>query len=234
MPKKKTGKTEAKKKVTEEGSKTKPVRVRLSTDNQHYLIQGKRYPRMTNVISVLNPEFQRVVETMGDKMAEYAAYGTAVHKITELDDRNQHKKVDAFLREHSVKYPSLALNLAAWRVWVEDNVKEIIAIEQPVWSTKLNCAGSVDRVLILKGDHRPAIVDIKTSRTVMDSAFIQTAGYKCCYNEKAFGRDKAVRTVIVHMPRPSPGDLAVRERTGKKWEDKFLRAVKEYKQQMGE
>jgi hypothetical protein len=234
MPKKITGEKEVKKKVEKETEKVKPIRVRLSADNQHYLIQGRRYPRMTKVIAVLDPEFQRVLAAIPDKMAEYAAYGTAVHKITELDDRNQHKKVDAFLREHSDKYPSLALNLAAWRCWVEATVKEFIAVEEYVWSDKLNCAGTVDRVAILKGDHRPSILDIKTSSTVTDTAFVQMAGYKRLYNEKAVGRAKAVRTVAVWMPRPSPGDLTVKERTGKKWEEKFLRAVKEFKQQTGE
>ncbi len=210
---------------------TKPPRIRLSKDQQHYLVNGVKFARMTRVISVLDDGFERAKAAIGEaKMAEYADHGTRVHTITELDDRNKHKAVNAMLAEH----PDLAIILASWRVWVEEMVKEFIAIEVPVWSEKYECAGTVDRIAILKGDHRPSIVDIKTSSSVHESAFVQMAGYKLLYNEMVKGRNKAVRTVAVWMPRPSAGDLGVKERTAKKYEEKFLRAVKEHKQLMGQ
>lgn len=207
------------------------VKVRLSKDEQSYIIKGKHYPRMTNVISVLDPAFQQLKIRMADKMAEYAAYGNLVHRITELNDKNQHKAVDEMLNNH----PELAIVLGAWCNWVESAVERFVAIEQKVWSDEFGCAGTVDRVAILKGDRgRPSIADIKTSSSLTDSAFIQMAGYKRSYNEGVSGRDKVQRTIVVWMPRPSPGDLSIKERTGKKWDEKFLRAVKEYGQLVGQ
>ena len=217
-----------KKKATGKPTVEQP-RIKLSKDEQHYIVNGDKYARMTHVIAVLDPEFEQLKERMADKMAEYAAYGTLVHRITELDDKNKHKAVEGMLHDH----PELAIVLAAWRAWVDTAVDKFIAVEQPVWSSKYKCAGTIDRVVVLKGDHRPSILDIKTSSGMYDSAFIQMAGYKLLYNGMVSGRDKAVRTVVVWMPRPSPGDLTVKERTAKKWEEKFLSAVKQYGQMAG-
>lgn len=207
------------------------VKIKLTRDKEHYLVNGgdRKYNRMTHVISVLDPEFQRLKEQIPEKMAEYAAYGTLVHRITELSDLGKDRMVDKML----LKDPDLAIVLAAWMEWVDATVKEFIHIEVPVFSDKYGCAGTLDRVAILVGDHRPSIVDIKTSSTVTESAFIQMAGYKILYNGMVSGRDKVVRTLVVNLPRPSPGDLHVKERTAKKWEEKFLSAVKMNKQMEG-
>lgn len=209
---------------------SKPPRIALSKDEQHYLVDGERYDRMTHVISVLDPGFERVKDRMPDKMEEYGEYGDLVHKITELDDRNRHKAVDEML----LKYPDLAIVLAAWRVWVDDTVKEFISIETPVWSPKYHCAGTIDRVAILQGDHRPSIIDIKTSSSIRDAAFVQMAGYKLLYNEKAKGRDKVVRTVVVGLPRPDPGAVHVKEKDASRFEKKFAEAVTLYRKRMGQ
>ena len=204
----------------------------ISHDDTHYTIDGKRYPRLSTVTSVIRkPELENWKMDVGRAEAERiaeetSAYGTRVHDMTALNDRRMWKKLDRLLEAESWLIP----HWNAWTDWVKEYVREIIEVELVVWSDRLNVAGRLDRVLEMVGDREPSIGDLKTG-SLYPGIGIDLAGYKMMYNEKA--RRKAKRRFAIHMPRKDPGTLRVKEYGKKEDETAFRSACKLYASMKG-
>jgi len=181
--------------------KNKNPTVELSPTGECYLIDGTEYDRTTHVTGAGNTFLQKLKAEQPGMLQRAADYGTAVHKITEHDDRGEGNEVDAMLNAD----PWLLPYLFAWREWVGSYVSKIIMVEQIVWSDRYRCAGTVDRIAVMEGDKNPAILDIKTGG-LHDSIGMQLSFYRMAYNEKVKAKTKKVERIIaIQMPRKHKG-----------------------------
>ena len=193
--------------------------------NNRYVIDGKEYLRVSEVASNRpNPGLdawrQRVGEEEASRIAEEtSAFGTAVHKITYLNDTRKMKEVEVMLSDD----PELIPFWVAWFDWTDNYIERWVEREKVVWSKKLRVAGRIDGVGVIKGDKKPSLIDIKTGN-IYDNLGIALAGYKKIYNEGA--KERVERTVVVHMPRKNPGYLRVKDYESGDYIGEFLREAK--------
>lgn len=203
----------------------------LSKDGQGYLINGKRYPRLSDVLASDSIGLRKWKEKIGYEEAERIAeetseWGTRVHLVTALSDLNKFKEMEKMIHEDE----SLLPPLLAWQQYVKDYITKWIAIETIVWSDKLVVAGRVDRVGIIRGDTTPSILDLKTG-SLYDEIGIRLAGYSLMWNERS--RRKAKRYLAIQLPRLNLGEIHTKEYTHPKYEGKFIEACEVYHKMYG-
>jgi hypothetical protein len=114
-------------------------------------------------------------------------FGTAVHSVTEFDDKG-------ILGDYD---PKLEPALFAWRKFKKDLKVELINayIELKVFSKKFLYAGTLDRILLISGVHW--LIDIKTGGR-MPSHPIQSAAYETAFRE-IFKFRKKIRRACVYL-----------------------------------
>lgn len=200
------------------------MRVGLTKDKRRYMIDGEEYARVTQICSVVRrPELEnwkmRVGEEESTRIAkETGEYGDLVHEVTMWNDLNKMKKVEGMLKEYEFLVPPWV----AWFDWVGKYVSKIIHVELIVWSKKYKCAGKIDRVMIMKGDRKPSIWDLKTG-SLYDEIGMQLHAYKLLYNESH--SPKVDRTGAVHLPRVNPGHIQPKDYDKGRYTDQFKSAV---------
>lgn len=165
--------------------------------NRLYEINGKLYPSVTTALSVIrkpNLETWRgmVGNSKADKaMREAADYGQYIHE-----------QCEAFARGEPYYNDPLVL---AFVDWYETSVDQLLFVEKTVWSDKYQYAGTVDLGVILKGDDRPALLDIKSGTIWLDHA-LQTAAYALAANEQGI---KITRRAVISLNKHHPLRSAV-------------------------
>ena len=210
------------------------VRPKLNKDQTHWIINGKQYPRLSEVMKVLpNVGLEKWKEKVGYEEAERigneaADFGTKIHTITMYRDKKQYNKMYAMLDDDE----SLLPYSMAWSLYVMKYIKKWIAIEKLVWSEELGVAGTVDRVDEFI-DGSICIHDLKTGR-LTDEIGIRLAGYKILFNERSKKKkEKVERYMAIQLPRENPGELKVKEYTNPKYEVKFKEACEMYHKMYG-
>lgn len=133
-----------------------------------YRWQGTVVPSVTQILQPL-VDFSRVP---ADVLKAASAFGTAVHKACELDDLGD--------LEEALLDPALAPYLAGWRKFRREHASEWDLIEQPLFNPSLRYAGTPDR--IGRVDGVLAVVDIKSSSTLLPAVGPQTAAYARAYS----------------------------------------------------
>ena len=184
----------------------------LSPDEQAYIVDGERYARITHVLAVEGDGLDVWRKKVGPEEAERisreaAEYGTLVHKLTALHDTKKWRAVERLVD----KYSFLLAHHISWYDWAQTYVSRIPLVEKIVYSRRLRVAGTLDRVLVMKGDKGAAIADIKTG-SLNDAIGRQLALYGICYNEMGL-KPRIIRYLVVSMPRLSPGKLIVKDYT---------------------
>jgi len=161
---------------------------RKDTENgrKYFTPEGKAYPSITTVLSILNKEGilawrKRVGEEEANRISRQAATrGTAVHKLAEdyLDNvKDWNKGV-------------MPANLASFndlKNILDERLDNIWFQEEFLYSDKLECAGQVD--CIAEFDGELSIVDFKTSRKPkkeewITNYFIQASFYAAAFYER--------------------------------------------------
>lgn len=133
-----------------------------------YALDGRPVPGVTSVIgSILSPVYNKA----NDLMRRAAAFGSAVHRACELDDRGT--------LDMETLDPALLPYLEGWRKFSQDNGGEILHSETKICSYKFRFAGTLDRVLF----DGPTLLDIKTSTTIGPEVGVQTAAYAIAAQE---------------------------------------------------
>jgi len=141
-------------------------------ETHRYFWDGQQVPGVTTILSPLT-DFSAVDP---DVMRRASTFGTAVHRVCELDDEG------ANLDEFDVD-PALLPYLQAWRNFSRDWSVEWQHIENRVYHPTLRYAGTLDRAgtVLQPGDpsHRRhnAMVDIKTSTSLYPAVGPQLAAY---------------------------------------------------------
>ena len=118
-----------------------------------------------------------------DVLERAQKFGTAVHKATELDDKND-------LAMDTVDAPLIPY-LEAWKKFKADYKVSFKPeeIEQPVYSLRWKFKGTPDRWPIYI-NNKLILLDIKSTTTIMPSVAIQMAAYQIAWEEMTKQRIK--------------------------------------------
>jgi hypothetical protein len=135
----------------------------LDEATHRYSLDGATVPGVTEILAPI-ANFQMVDANI---LNAAAAFGTAVHKACELDDRGD-------LDEPSLD-PAIVPYLAAWRRFSQDHRVWWSLIEARVYNRQMGYAGTVDRFGTVDGE--PAVVDLKTSIKLHPTVGPQLAAY---------------------------------------------------------
>lgn len=174
---------------------------RFREADHSYWLGDKRLPGVTSILALLGG-YEGIPKHILQLASER---GTAVHKVTELDDAG------------TLDYGSLDDNLIdylmAWHRFKDEMRPEILDAEVQGYHPQLLYAGTRDRRLILHGKARAkvSILDIKSSYMLMPTTGPQTAAYVGIYNAVA------------------PKDEQVQHRYGLKLKPDGTYELKEYK-----
>lgn len=157
------------------------------TGRQYVTPDGRRYPSITTVLSVLSKDGirewrARVGEEEANRVMRHAATrGTAMHTIAERYLNNE---------EHYFapqEMPHVKGMFGTIQTIIDANIDEVVLQECPLYSNHLGVAGRVDLVAKFNGKH--SIVDFKTSSRVktrdhIQSYFMQAAAYAIMFEER--------------------------------------------------
>lgn len=120
-------------------------------------------------------------------LARAAAFGTAVHLVTQLYDSDDllDSSVDDYIRPY----------LRGWIKFLSDTGFEIETIEKSLHSKKYHYAGTPDRTGILY--RKCTLISIKTTTTLQPSTAIKEAAYENLYNEGRPIKERIKRKEVV-------------------------------------
>ena len=166
-----------------------------STGRTYTTPDGRKYPSITTVLSILSEESiakwrARVGEEEANRVGQRAAgRGTLVHSIVESYLKNE--DTSSFL-------PHIRQSLENLRPILDGRLGKIFGLEVPLYSSHLGLAGRVD--CVAEFDGVPSIVDFKTSKRVkkkewISSYFAQMAGYAVMWEERT--KRPITNTVVI-------------------------------------
>lgn len=140
-------------------------------EGHRYFLDGAPVTGCTTALKVISDADYRFVDP--ELMAVKARFGTAVHRVIDLDCLGQ---LDlARLDDDLVPY------WLAWRDFLTASGFQVRLSEGPVCSRKWRCAGKLDLFGMLNGV--PAVIDAKCVVTVMPATGPQTAAYEAMLRE---------------------------------------------------
>jgi len=151
----------------------------IATDN-YYLIKGKKYIRVTRVLSIIDkPELRNWLAKTGNKKSKQilksrAGFGTTIHKLIEV--LLSEGKLD--ITNYDDKFKD-TMNL--FEDWKKNNAISVEATEQKLWSEKYNFAGTCDCIAIINGSRY--ICDWKTSKDIYPEYVLQLGAYFIAFKE---------------------------------------------------
>jgi genome maintenance exonuclease 1 len=165
-----------------------PKLTRKTTEKgrRYFTPEGKAYPSITTVLSILNKDKiqewrKKVGEDQANRISQQAATrGTAVHSIAEdyLNNKEDYSKGHMPSNLFSFKQLQPILDERVNNVWMQETF---------LYSDRLECAGQVD--CIAEFDGKLSIIDFKTSRKPkkeewITNYFIQASFYSAAFYER--------------------------------------------------
>jgi len=155
-------------------------------DPEHkYYYQGAALPGVTGTLEYVGLSDFSFVDN--ETLTRAMLFGTAVHSLTEFDDKG-------ILGEYD---PKLQPALTAWRNFKKDLRVEILPeyIELKVFNKAHRYAGTLDRIFMVDGTYW--LIDIKTGGHVKSHA-IQCAAYEAAFRN-LFGYRKKIKRACVYI-----------------------------------
>lgn len=170
-----------------------------STGRRYVTPEGKKYPSITTVLSILSEDSirewrARVGEEEANKISHRAASrGTAVHSIIEDYINNK----DIF--EKGLYMPNIVHDFKRVQDILDERIGVVYAQEVPLYSDVLGIAGRVD--CIAEFDGVLSVIDFKTSRKTkkkewIENYFIQESFYAAAFYERTGIPIKQIVTII--------------------------------------
>lgn len=144
---------------------------RFEEATHSYFLGTEKLPGTTSILSLLGG-----YESVPKKLLEVAAArGTAVHKVTELDD--------AGTLDYASLSDELTGYLLGWHKFKAEKKPIMLDAEVAGYHPRLKYAGTRDRRIVI--GKKVGILDIKSSYMLMPTTGPQTAAYKEIWNETA-------------------------------------------------
>lgn len=188
---------------------------------------GNKYPSVTTVTGLLKKDIilewrKRVGEEEANRISSTAASrGTRIHTLCEKYLLNQEVPLGMFDKEmwNSIK-PLL------------NDINDIYALEQPLYSNHLQVAGTVDCIAKYKG--KLSVIDFKSSRRLktredIHDYFIQCSAYAVAFEEMT---NIPVSRLVILMGVDDEKPLVFNERRDD-WIEEFKTLRLEYKRIKG-
>ena len=188
---------------------------------------GKKYPSVTTVTGLLKKEIinewrKRVGDEEANKISSKAAKrGTRIHTLCEKYLLNEEVSAEMFDNE---MWNSLRPLL--------DDIDDIYALEQPLYSDHLQVAGTVDCIARYKG--KLSVIDFKSSKRIkhrddIHDYFIQCSAYAVAFEELT---GIPVPRLVILMAVDDEKPLVFNEKRND-WIEEFKTLRLEYKRQKG-
>lgn len=188
---------------------------------------GKTYPSVTTVLSILSEESirkwrERVGEEEANKISHRASTrGTAVHAIIEDYINN--------VENYQQKYlPNILDNFLTVKDILDKRIGDVYAQEAALYSDYLGLAGRVDCVGVFDG--KLSIIDFKTAKKAkrrdwITNYFIQESAYAIMFEERT-GTPITQLVTIIAVDNDDP-QVFIEHRDD--WAPKLLETIDEYK-----
>ena len=198
-----------------------------TTGRNYVTPDGKRYPSVTTVLSILTEDSirewrARVGEETANKISHRASTrGTAVHAIIEDYINNE--------PEYAKKYmPNVYDNFLSVKSVLDDRIGKVYAQECALYSEHLGVAGRVD--CIADFDGKISIIDFKTAKKPkkaewITNYFIQESAYAVMWEERT-GMPITQLVTIVAVDNEQP-QIFIEHRD--KWTEQLRDTITEYK-----
>lgn len=144
-----------------------------SISKTSYIIQDKKFDRVTSVLNYFTPPdlvnwYCKEGKQAKKKSKTAKSIGTRVHNLIKEDwEKGRYRITD-------YDSPAILNCLEAYKNWRSIEKPNIISMEQTVWSDELGVAGTYD---IQTHNSFYRLIDIKTSDSIKDSYWIQLAMY---------------------------------------------------------
>jgi genome maintenance exonuclease 1 len=188
---------------------------------------GKKYPSVTTVTGLLKKDIinewrKRVGDEEANKISSKAAKrGTRIHTLCEKYLLNEEVSVQLFDAE---MWNSMRPLL--------DDIDDIYALEQPLYSDHLQVAGTVDCIAKYKG--KLSVIDFKSSKRIkhrddIHDYFIQCSAYAVAFEELT---GIPVPRLVILMAVDDEKPLVFNEKRND-WIEEFKTLRLEYKRQKG-
>jgi genome maintenance exonuclease 1 len=188
---------------------------------------GKKYPSVTTVTGLLKKDIinewrKRVGDEEANKISSKAAKrGTRIHTLCEKYLLNEEVSAEMFDNE---MWNSLRPLL--------DDIDDIYALEQPLYSDHLQVAGTVDCIARYKG--KLSVIDFKSSKRIkhrddIHDYFIQCSAYAVAFEELT---GIPVPRLVILMAVDDEKPLVFNEKRND-WIEEFKTLRLEYKRQKG-
>jgi len=169
-----------------------------------YTLDGRPLVGVTSVIhTVLRaPQLEEWMKRVGleaDRIRdEAAAFGKSIHAALAT-----HARGDRLL---PLDLPeSWWATVEAGRQWLDDNLDEVYAVEEPIASALYGYAGQPDVYGRRKGRKTPCVVDFKTTAAVYWSHRFQLAAYRKAAQE-TYG-DRPSERIVLLFSKDEPGKV---------------------------
>lgn len=149
-------------------------------EKDHYLIDGKKYWRVTQVKNVIkNAGLVAWQVSVGKKksneiMKKRADFGTRMHKLFQLILNNKKVKAKNYEKETQD-------TLRLFDEFLDEHDVQPELIEQHLWSYMFGCAGTADFIGYL--DKKLMIGDWKSSKDIYPEYWLQLAAYMVMFEE---------------------------------------------------
>jgi hypothetical protein len=172
--------------------------------NHTYSLDGRPLVGVTSVIhAVLRaPQLEEWMKRMGAQADvirdEAAAFGSSIHAGLAAHARGD-KLLPLDLPENWWQ------TVEAGRNWIDDNLDEIYAVEEPIASARYGYAGKPDIYGRRSGRKTPVLIDFKTTRDLYWSHRFQLAAYRKAASE-TYG-DRPAERIVLLFSKDEPGKV---------------------------
>jgi len=202
-----------------------------SSQGRYYTLEGSnkqfKYPSVTSVVGILNKESilrwrQQVGEEEANRISSRAANrGTRIHSLCENYLKGDLELSDPGLADKEV-FKSLIPEL--------NKIENIHALEQRLFSHRLQVAGTVDAIANFDGVL--SVIDFKTSKRVkpkewITSYFLQTAAYSYMFYELT---GLIAKQLVIIMGVDGEREPSVFIEKSKDWIDQFIVVRQTYRE----
>jgi len=136
-------------------------------------------------MEVIKPGYRRVTEVM-NRYTDFSNIDPVV--LARAADRGT--RVHGFCSLHAAGTPVFFVDddcagyVKSFEEWFSNRVDKVLVNEDRFYCDKWRITGAIDLVVILKGESKPTIIDIKSPATTSKSWALQTAAYQYLYNKE--------------------------------------------------
>lgn len=189
--------------------------------------EGKKYPSITTVLSILSQDAirawrARVGEEEANKISHRASTrGTAVHSIIEKYVDNEEEFSKGFM-------PNVVESFKSVKPILDNRIGKVYAQEVPLYSDHLGVAGRVD--CIAEFDGKLSVIDFKTAKKqkkheYITNYFMQETFYAIAWEERT-GLPITQLVTIISVDDDEP-QVFIEHRD--RWDKQLVETINEYR-----